>query len=202
MGNHGSSNNQQALTDSGRLSINKSANAISENNTTQASSTNEVKESKIRTHFEWKEGGNAVYLVGSFSNWTQLLPMTKLDSKIFELYLVIHILTKNIPPGIYQFKFVVDNVWNFSKHHRTCNDGKGNINNIVDTTLIKKELSLSKDEDNPYPSIRPQRRDMHIQSENVPDSFKERYGCYKFICRYNNVNTSYTSCAIPPHVIM
>jgi hypothetical protein len=94
MGNHGSSNNQntQIETNSASYSLkisNKSANAISENNITQASSTTEVKESKIRTHFEWKEGGNVVYLVGSFSNWSQLFAMTKLDNKTFEIHLVI-----------------------------------------------------------------------------------------------------------------
>lgn len=94
MGNHGSSNNENAPTNtiSGRPSLtlsNKSGNNISEIATTQASSTNEVKETKVRTHFEWKDGGNNVFLVGSFSNWTQLFAMTRVDNKTFELYLVI-----------------------------------------------------------------------------------------------------------------
>ena len=93
MGNHSSSNNENTLTgtDSARQSLNfikKSGNALSENTTTQASSLNEVKETKIRTHFEWKDGGNVVFLVGSFSNWSQLFVMTKKDSKSFEIYLV------------------------------------------------------------------------------------------------------------------
>jgi hypothetical protein len=93
MGNHSSSNNENALTgtDSARQSLNcskKSGNAISENTTTQASSLNEVKETKIRTLFEWKDGGNVVFLVGTFSNWSQLFSLTKKDNKSFEVYLV------------------------------------------------------------------------------------------------------------------
>jgi hypothetical protein len=94
MGNHGSSNNENVITStgSGRPSLtlsDKSGNAISEVATTQASSTNEVKELKIRTYFEWKDGGNVVFLVASFSNWTQLFAMTRVDNKTFEIYLVI-----------------------------------------------------------------------------------------------------------------
>lgn len=43
---------------------------------------------KIPTAFEWKEGGNVVYITGSFSNWSQWFIMTKINNK-FELNLVI-----------------------------------------------------------------------------------------------------------------
>ncbi len=112
-------------------------------------------------------------------------------------------------------------MWNFSKHHKICNDGKGNINNIIDITLPKPDnLALnkqnSKDEEIPYPSNTPHRRDLHLESENIPDIYKDRHDLnnmlrqnkiwseyFKFIYnRYNSVNTSYESCAIPSHVFM
>lgn len=112
-------------------------------------------------------------------------------------------------------------MWNFSKHHRICNDGKGNINNIIDTTNTKPETKdlnkqVNKEEENPYPSKLPHRRDMHLEPDSLPDGYRERYELYdlkrqnkinndylKFIYnRYNSVNTSYESCAIPSHIFM
>ena len=43
---------------------------------------------KIPTVFEWREGGNIVYITGSFSNWSQWFIMTKINNK-FEICLVI-----------------------------------------------------------------------------------------------------------------
>jgi hypothetical protein len=47
----------------------------------------EAKEIKIPTDFEWKEGGNVVYITGTFSNWSQWFIMNKINNK-FELNLV------------------------------------------------------------------------------------------------------------------
>lgn len=50
-----------------------------------------IKEIKIPTKFEWKDGGNVVYLVGSFSNWTQWFTMKNTGKDYFELILVNNI---------------------------------------------------------------------------------------------------------------
>jgi len=47
----------------------------------------DLKEFKIPTVFEWKEGGNNVYITGSFSNWSQWFIMSKINNT-FELNLV------------------------------------------------------------------------------------------------------------------
>ncbi len=52
------------------------------------------KDIKIPTTFEWKEGGNIVYITGTFSNWSQWFMMTKTNNK-FELNLVINIKINN-----------------------------------------------------------------------------------------------------------
>lgn len=87
--------------------------------------------------FTWSEGGNEVKITGSFSDWKVQYQMTK-DSKdqIFKLELPL----KN---EIYQYKFIVDNVWECSKNYPIIDDGYGNINNILDNT--KKETFLSKE---------------------------------------------------------
>ena len=52
----------------------------------------DIKDIKIPTLFEWKEGGSIVYITGNFSNWSQRFMMTKSNNK-FELILVLKIIT-------------------------------------------------------------------------------------------------------------
>jgi hypothetical protein len=47
----------------------------------------ELKDLKIPTLFEWKEGGENVYVAGNFSNWSQWHMMNKINNK-FELIMV------------------------------------------------------------------------------------------------------------------
>jgi hypothetical protein len=45
---------------------------------------------KVSTNFEWREGGQAVYVTGSFSNWTQWFVMNRNPmTNFFELTLVL-----------------------------------------------------------------------------------------------------------------
>ena len=90
--------------------------------------------------FIWKEGGNVVKLTGSFSDWKIQYQMTKDPSdNLFKLKLPLN-------NDIYQYKFIVDGNWKFSKYDPTKDDGNGNINNILDNTknvLVKpKENKL------------------------------------------------------------
>lgn len=52
----------------------------------------EIKDLKVSTPFEWREGGSSVYLTGSFCNWNQKFLMNQSNNK-FELSLVILNLT-------------------------------------------------------------------------------------------------------------
>ncbi len=67
----------------------------------------------------------------------------------------------------------------------------------------------SKDHYNPYPSNFPDRSDMHLEAENIADSYRNRINLSRitehFNCinnRYSSVNTSYESSAIPLHIFM
>ena len=86
-----------------------------------------VNEQKIPYKFEWKEGGNNVKIAGSFlDNWKIKIDMKKNPmSGIFEIIL-------NIPKGIHQFKFIVDNQWRCSQFHKIIYDKMNNANNIID----------------------------------------------------------------------
>ena len=88
--------------------------------------------------FEWDEGGNEVKLIGSFSNWKEQFLMQK-DSKsnIYKFPLQLN-------SDKYQYKFIVDGVWKYSKKQSKVDDGKGNINNILDLTNIKTKENTKK----------------------------------------------------------
>ena len=92
---------------------------------------NEVSNNIQKYHiFTWNEGGNEVKITGTFSNWKDQFQMIK-DPKdnIFKFQLPL----KN---EIYQYKFIVDGQWKFSKNFPFKDDGNGNINNILDNTKI------------------------------------------------------------------
>ena len=83
------SNNTKQNTSSDK-DINVSrTNYLIQNSECSTSINPKETEVKIKTMFEWKEGGNIVYITGSFSNWTELFIMNKTDSNIHELTIVI-----------------------------------------------------------------------------------------------------------------
>ena len=81
---------------------------------------------KIPIAFEWDNGGNNVYVTGSFCNWKQFFLMKKSEDGKF-------ILNLNLPRGNYQYKFKVDNEWKYNEKYPICNEN-GIINNCIDTT--------------------------------------------------------------------
>jgi hypothetical protein len=84
---------------------------------------------KVATTFIWREGGNSVYVTGSFSNWKQWFLMKKSETNDKE-----YILTLDLPREVHQYKFIVDSVWKCSRDFPKMNDGNGNHNNYIDTT--------------------------------------------------------------------
>jgi hypothetical protein len=101
---------------------------------------------------------------------------------------------------------VVDNIWKFSKHHPTCNDGKGNINNIIDTSNYKtvespkpivneeKRKKENKTEEdgrkpngagekiNPSRSFNnefPSKKEMFVDATTCPEAFVDKFNVNK-----------------------
>ena len=104
-------------------------------------SNNNINSNYIEYTFIWKEGGNTVKLVGSFNNWKEQLVMDRdpID-KNFKYKL-------KLKKDKYEYKFVVDNTWKYSKQQKMKSDGKGNTNNYIDLTdykLSKKNIRKTK----------------------------------------------------------
>jgi hypothetical protein len=130
------------------LENNNDENDDNENNNNDTNEENNNKETdetfsdsnsgKIMYTFSWDEGGDDVKLIGSFSGWKQQFNMIK-DEK--EQIYKVSLPLKN---EIYEYKFIVDGVWKCSKKQNAKDDGKGNINNVIDLTNVKQKNETKK----------------------------------------------------------
>ena len=161
-----------------------SSNTQSE--TTANSKIAEKNEIKYQYKFEWKEGGNKVQIAASFLNdWKDNIDMEKNPiTGFFEKLL-------EVPRGIHQFKFIVDEKWVWSPKYETINN-KNNTNNILDLTNyipenanniidysntpnVKSEKSLKrkkklKDSTN-YNCIFPKVSDINTEPPQIPTNY-------------------------------
>jgi hypothetical protein len=81
--------------------------------------------------FEWPHGGRQVLLAGSFDGWQTQQLMPKIDHAF--------VLKLKLPEGVYEYKFIVDDVWAYDGDKPTRDDGHGNINNYLSVKLEKTE---------------------------------------------------------------
>ena len=102
---------------------------IKEINNIQTNQNNNENKKEIRTEFYWDEGGNNIYITGSFCDWKEFFLMEKKEKGVYNKVLMLQ-------PGFYQYKFKVDDNWAYSKKQPKFEDSNGNVNNFIDTTNI------------------------------------------------------------------
>ena len=142
----------------------------------------------IEHTFIWKEGGTNVKLVGSFNNWKQQIIMTKeLNDNCFKYKI-------KLKRDKYEYKFIVDNVWKFSRQQGMKSDGKGNTNNFIDLTdnkitqngikkIKKKKKKAKKVEQEEQEIIKeegfgvllPQKEDLNTDPPNTQELFLQSF---------------------------
>eukprot|EP00172_Hildenbrandia_rubra_P001827 Plantae.Rhodophyta-Hildenbrandia_rubra.ctg24367.p1 GENE.Plantae.Rhodophyta-Hildenbrandia_rubra.ctg24367~~Plantae.Rhodophyta-Hildenbrandia_rubra.ctg24367.p1 ORF type:complete len:591 (-),score=76.24 Plantae.Rhodophyta-Hildenbrandia_rubra.ctg24367:1104-2876(-) len=81
--------------------------------------------------FVWPYDASSAFLTGTFSNWEQTTPMTRVSSREGTYWT----LSKALPPGDYQYKFIIDNVWSHAPDQPIVFDERGIINNILSVTV-------------------------------------------------------------------
>lgn len=93
----------------------------------------------------WHGGGTNVEVQGSFDNWStrQALQKSGNDFTIVKL----------LPPGVYQYKYIVDGNWTYDPGMPAMYDEMGNINNVIEVQeYVPENLdSLSGFEPPPSP---------------------------------------------------
>ncbi|BDA44545.1 5'-AMP-activated protein kinase subunit beta-2 [Coccomyxa sp. Obi] len=78
----------------------------------------------VPTVIVWSHGGEHVEVEGSFDNWGVRHTMQK-SGKDFTII-------KLLPPGVYQYKFIVDGEWKYAPDQPAMHDERGIINNVVE----------------------------------------------------------------------
>ena len=147
--NNFSGDENKNINDQEKIKLeNKEFNEDKNNNVNFNKNNEEIKK-EIKTEFFWDEGGNSIYLTGSFCQWKEFYLMEKNANGIFYKNLML-------PPGFHQYKFKVDNNWAYSKKQPKFEDNSGNVNNFIDTTnyIIKKEIKKTKSEKSPKNKVK------------------------------------------------
>ena len=102
---------------------------------TQEKTESEV-QNKNLIRFYWREGGNEVFITGSFCEWSKRFKMYKNKNDIFEVELFL-------AKGLYQFKFIVDNIWRCSSDYPQMKDAQGIYNNYIESSNINMINNLN-----------------------------------------------------------
>jgi len=78
----------------------------------------------VPTMIVWNHGGQSVAIEGSFDNWTtrHQLQQTGRNFTVVKL----------LPPGVYQYKFIVDGEWKYDPNQAAMHDEAGNVNNVIE----------------------------------------------------------------------
>ncbi|KHG30800.1 Sucrose nonfermenting 4-like protein [Gossypium arboreum] len=104
----------------------------------------------VPMRFIWPYGGSRVFLTGSFTRWSEHIPMSPMEGC----------------PTVFQFKFFVDGEWRHDERQPFVNGNYG----VVNTVFIARELDVVS------PSLSPEAPsrslmdvdDVFIRSEPVP----------------------------------
>lgn len=79
----------------------------------------------MKIRFQWTGSSrHMVMIAGSWSNWTKQMMFPSEDSELWSVGL-------ELPPGEYNYKFIVDGVWQHDPNQVTVMDEYGGCNNFV-----------------------------------------------------------------------
>ncbi|XP_064388782.1 5'-AMP-activated protein kinase subunit beta-2-like [Halichondria panicea] len=81
------------------------------------------KERMIPFVFRWDNGGEEVYLCGSFNNWETKIPLNHSQGDLTAIV--------ELPLGHYEYKFVADGQWVHDPNEISVDNGLGSRNNVV-----------------------------------------------------------------------
>ena len=159
--------------------INNKFQSQAQSETRENTKVTVINDQKIPYKFEWKDGGNDVRITGSFlDNWSRKEEMKKnLSTGVYEIII-------ELPKGIHQFKFIVDNQWACSKNYTIIHDNLNNSNNIIDLTNytnenndsnIKKKKKRSGKEHIDYGCIYPNPTEINLEAPATPNHYFNKF---------------------------
>ena len=147
--------------------IDKSENAIEEENV----QPRKEKRKMIPVDIVWEQGGEKVYVTGSFTGWTKMIGLLPIPNQAG----VLHVRLK-LPPGVHRFRFVVDNELRYSDFLPTATDQMGNFVNYLevrstDSTEFTSQLDDKQDHSANFKLLKMRQKSMiSIKIKNEPDN--------------------------------
>ncbi|KAI9478141.1 MAG: hypothetical protein EXX96DRAFT_569708 [Benjaminiella poitrasii] len=91
----------------------------------------------VPTIITWTQGGNNVYVTGTFNGWKHKIKLVK-STHDFSAVL-------ELPPGTHRLKFIVDDEWKCSNDMETATDPDGNLVNYLQVMDDDDEESNEND---------------------------------------------------------
>ncbi|KAK7684732.1 hypothetical protein QCA50_011973 [Cerrena zonata] len=94
----------------------------------------------IPVDIKWVQGGEKVYVTGSFTGWRKMISLAKQTDDSFSI-------TLGLPVGTHRFRFVVDNELRFSDFLPTATDQMGNFVNYAEVTPDHVQAHMKQQEE-------------------------------------------------------
>ncbi|KDP23504.1 hypothetical protein JCGZ_23337 [Jatropha curcas] len=87
----------------------------------------------VPMRFVWPYGGRSVFLSGSFTGWTEHIPMSPVEGcpTVFQVVC-------SLTPGYHQYKFFVDGEWRHDEHQQSVSGNYG----VVNTVFLPREPDM------------------------------------------------------------
>lgn len=122
-----------------------------------SSSSNEsLRSGMVPVEITWKQGGDKVYVTGSFTGWRKMIGLVPVPGQPGVLHVKLQ-----LPVGTHRFRFIVDNELRFSDYLPTATDQMGNFVNYLE--VGRKEDRLSA------------RSRIALEIENEPDEIGDGF---------------------------
>lgn len=81
----------------------------------------------VPVDIRWVQGGEKVYVTGSFTGWRKMIGLIKQPDGNY-------LITLGLPVGTHRFRFVIDNELRFSDYLPSATDQMGNFVNYIEVT--------------------------------------------------------------------
>lgn len=94
---------------------------------------------KLPVEISWLQGGQSVFITGSFTGWRKMIKLNKDQEQKFTIKL-------KLPIGTHRFRFIVDNELRFSDYLPTATDQMGNFVNYIEISLPPVTNTTPEDE--------------------------------------------------------
>ncbi|KAK6911561.1 AMP-activated protein kinase, glycogen-binding domain [Dillenia turbinata] len=143
----------------------------------------------IPTCFVWRYGGRRVYLSGSFTGWTNHILMSPMEGlpTVFQV-------VRSLPPGFYQYKFIVDGEWHHDAQQPFVSGDYGVVN-ILSVPRDPREpdmIAASQVSETPGGTIMDLDDDHFMQMEAVPRISEAKLGVSRHrISAFLSTHTAY-----------